>query len=166
MVSRCGGGGAQEFLHFYASRFLASAQLTTTGVVLDIQTGGHMTGSLNANGVYFQVDGSHRLQVLNEPGVYYTASLTIPWPAFAGDRYIELTSTNPTADFMQAAVPIRTRVGTTPEGDYQTVAGVLIPTGGGGFATLVANVFQASGAGQTISACNLSVIAHLLEPTT
>lgn len=77
-------------------------------------------------------------------------TLTVVWPAANYDRYLELTMAN-TADIGTVASP-RYRVATSPAGDVMTLTAALDATSLAPATTVTANVFQASGAPQDISA--------------
>lgn len=96
-----------------------------------------------------------------QPMFLYTFTLRVEWASFAGDRYIELTSTTPATDFSTKPLPARLRQGATPDGDQMTVTATIIPTGNTtGYKSVFPNVFQASGVAQAITYWQMNVIAH------
>ncbi len=77
-------------------------------------------------------------------------TLTVRWPAASFDRYIELAIANPT-DANDTYSP-RARSQISPDGDVMTLSAII--TGGpvAPDTTVTANVFQASGVNQNITA--------------
>lgn len=155
-----------EFTHFFANATLSGAGVTS-GVVKELTaaTGGH-----DGNDIAFQQDGTGH--TLWNRGwsfafrIYYSATLTVQWPSFAGDRYIELTVPNVITDPNVAMFPVRVRGSATPDDDTQTVTAHWFGSGTAGFVKIIPNAFQASGVGRTIGNAGLTVIAHMGQPFT
>lgn len=117
----------------------------------------------NDQGLAFDVlTVPNSIRINTSPNYYYTATFWARWPAFAADRYIEITSPAPLTDFLPMAAPARARGAATPDNDYQIVTTTLFPVFAGGFLTLSFNLFQASGVNQVLTDIGASVIAHLL----
>ena len=82
-------------------------------------------------------------------------TLIVNWPAAAFDRYIEMTIANP--DIPQAGLSPRYRSQISPDGDRMVLAAGIEGGSGAPATTVTANVFQASGVNQNITAtwiCN------------
>ena len=162
-----GTAGAAEILfdHFYA--FAQGAGVIPSGAVtaLAVASAGN-----DGTDIAFQREssGAFRIRTFDgpftggfAPAYFYTAELRVSWPAFAGDRYVELTSLAPVTDYTAQPLPVIQRNAGTPDGDEQSVSAVLIPTAGGAvWRTLVPRVFQASGIAQVLNSWTLSVTAH------
>lgn len=94
----------------------------------------------------------------------YTATLMATWPAFVGDRYIEMTVANPVTMIDVQIMPARVRGSATPDDDIQTVSASWLGNGSGGFETLQLNAYQASGVTRQVTPWAFVGIAHVAIP--
>lgn len=162
-VSRCGGGATQLFAHaFYNISGAATNVLSGVSTTLQSASSGHDFDAIawDESGNEPQYNRSWTLPQI----IFYTATLFVTWPAFTGDRYIEITVANPVTMLNVQTMPARMRGSVTPDHDIQTVTATWFGNGSGGFQTLQLNAFQASGVTRVVTPWGFTGVAHFRVP--